>query len=1005
MKSINDNNLFALKTIPVIVSLFGTLALSGCASGANDVTTTSDQDKNASIPLIDEYDAEMKSAHFISAPVIDKNDIDKEISEYEASYNMLVGSNEAYFVLGDETGEYGRLILFGLRTSSDGDKFIFKSFNNGTEDKVFYKEILLQSASDAENVFEVNIKVTGEQAEVGINGEYVGAIDIPKFSLGCVGTYNNRGVDVAHIDDISVKCKEQVLFEDDFDGNFANNLFDYDYAGTAESAFSPYYVKLDYDTKGKSLIVPSGFIISETKKDCAKTFRKEFDADKGKIESAYLYMTAFGSFDITLNGQKVSENFFEPGKMVFDQYLNYVSYDVTDFLEKNNTLSIELFHGFFDRGVGYPETATPWGKRLAVKGELVINYKDGSREIIPTDDSFKVSSESRYRSDDIYQGEMIDDRIGAEESGDWTDVAVDDVQEHLLNLPIYKKENESIACTEKLKALSVSEPVPGHFVYDFGQNIAGTISVDFGKLKDNSAAEGEVVTFRYGELLNSEQMVNSDDEPGTVWTQNLLTARNTDYYVFGKEKDKKVTFLHTYHGFRYVEITGLSNALDADALEALVLSSDLQETGDFKCSDEIINKYYSNSVYSLKSNLMDVPTDCCQRDERLGWTGDAQLTSLFAMYKYDAESFYRNYLKEIRAMQGNDGLISDVAPARDLFGGHSCWGDCIITIPWNLYLQYGDDSVIRENIDAATKWLDYLVSNSEDFLFTSGGYGDHLSMQNTPETLSDTAWCAHSARILAKMYKTIGDKENFDKYNNIADSFTDSWQKTFIRSDASLEGGILIDGAETETAYSLGISFELFPNELMDAAAGRLKLLTEYGGYIFYPGYSGLSFYLPALSANGYIDDAVEAMTNTSSGGLAHPVTLGLTTNPEEIGAFKYNDFEGNEYPDGRYYVSGSLNHAAYSSVATFCFTDILGIVPDEEMPGYKHFYIQPKIGSMLTSAEGSFISRYGKISVSWNLDEKQLSCTIPDESTCTLILPNGESHELSSGEYIYSLD
>ncbi|MCR5556598.1 MAG: glycoside hydrolase family 78 protein [Butyrivibrio sp.] len=1035
----------------ILVLMLGVcIALSGCGP-IKDGNKDNKDNRNsggagieAVIPEVHKYDNGMSMAHYISAPSFDSdNDAGEGITNYEISYRLALDNTSACFVIGDKKGEYGELILCELTDHGVGDgasggdvsgsgaaSLTLKRFENGIRDQSYdakIAELTVEASSD--HVYDVLLEVQGKSLLATVNGQPAGAFTIPGFELGCVGTYKSRGTSYAYIDDLIVTSEGKTLLKDDFDGHFENNLYEYDYGTKAISAFSPYYVKLTEGDAGNRLRVSSGFILSETAAQPAPVFRREILCEKKELKHAYLYMTALGSFEARINGVLVSDHFFDPGKMVYDKYLNYASYDVTNLMQDQNTLDVTLFHGFFDRGSGYPETAGLWGKKRAIKGELVLVYKDESSEIIPTDDQFRVLTDSRYRFDDIYHGEIIDDRYylpsdenASNETGDgdpaeWQNVLVDDVDEDLSYIGVETKLNESIKPIETRDYISVTEPVEGHFVYDFGQNFAGTISFNLKDFASEELKEGQVITFRYGELLNSDNMINTDGEAGTVWTQNLLTARATDYYVVGANggrqsenskspdtaeyggADGGVTFAHTYHGFRYLEVTGLDKAISTGNIKALVLSSGMEETGTFECSSDIISRFYNNSRYSMRSNLMDVPTDCAQRDERLGWAGDAQAASLFGMYQYDAKSFYENYLKAIRGQMSLEGEYMDVAPFNTRFGGHNCWGDASIVIAWNLYLQYGDKEALKDEYWGMGDWIDYLVETSDNYLRTSGGYGDHLSGQDTIETLTDTAWCAHSARLVSKMAKELGKGDDARKYMEIADSFTQAWQNAYIREDGSVEAGILAPEAESETAYSLGIAFDLFPEDMMDGAKERLKLLTEYGGFKFYPGYSGMPYYLPSLASGGYGDYAVKVLENTEVGGIAHPLMMGLTTNPEELGAFRYQDEAGNPYPEGKYRVTGSLNHAAYSSVCSFLYTDILGIKTDENAPGYEHFFIEPAVNCGLSFAKGSYKCIHGTISVSWNAAEKKLEAVVPEGTTCTIILP-GTTTEVESGEH-----
>ena len=1001
-----------LTLILLAVILTGCVVPEQTPSAEKDPVEAIDLATYNKVPKIDEFDPGMEKAHFLSAPTEQEmaQSADNSVEEnkdFTALCSITVENTSACFVLGNKKGEYGQLILGEIDTYGEEGIFRVKVMQKGAMDSSFAGEDISFPKSD-DGVYRVELEVKSISSVkstmgVAVNDAHIGNFDVPAFSLGCVGFYKSRGTRYAYADDIKVTSKDgEELFADDFDGHFSNMLFGYNYKNTATSAFSPYFYKTTYRNDSNALVVSSGFILSETKADTAPVFRKKFEAKPKTIKGAYLYMTALGSFEASINGTKVSKNLFDPGKTVFNEHLYYVSYDVTDLIQENNTLEITLFNGFFDRGAGYPEVMQNWGGDPAIKGELVIQRKDGEVVIIPTDESFDVCSNTRYRFNDIYQGEIIDDRYTVEENSKWVQPLVDAVEEKYLDLPILRKENESIGIVEVIACESITQIAPNRFIYDFGQNIAGTVAFDLSELKMADLERGQVITVRYGELLNDEAMANMDDEPGTLWTQNLLTARATDYYVVGDSHDVKISFPHTYHGFRYAEIIGIDQPIPIENIKAYVVASKAVESAAFESSDEMLDKFYKASRYSIRSNLMDVPTDCPQRDERLGWAGDAQVTSLYAMYQYDTEKFYCHYLDEMRAQQNDNGEFTDITPFKNTFGGHNCWGDAPVSIAWNLYLQYGNTEVLAENYEALCKWVDYLVETSNGFLRTSGGYGDHLSSQDTLETLSDTAWCAYSAELVGKIAGVLGKEDDALKYTDISNNYKNRWLKEYVRDDWAMETGILYPEIESETAYSLGICFKIFPEDMLQAAAGRLKILTEYGGYLFHPGYSGMAFYLKALADYGYMDTAIKVMTNTEPGGLMYPIKMGLTTNPEELRVFKDTDENGEPLEQGKYRVTGSLNHAAYSSVCSLLYTNILGITPDENAPGYKHFFISPSACG-ITHAAGLYNSRQGKISVDWNTETRRLLCTIPTDSTCTLTLPNGEVKELSGGSYEFT--
>lgn len=1004
-----------MKKKVVSLILAAAMILGGCGIGSENTPEVKNSETRQNNLI--EAETDMSQAHFISAPVRKKED--KGPSEYEASYVMEVTDTAASFVLGDETGEYGELILCEISDWQEGAEFRVKHMSYGKPTSG-YEEQMAQLPAAEDHLYNVELKVLDDEMEVRVNGRELapevpektyegeqtsGAADssfhVPEHSLGTVGVYKYRDVTYAFIDDIKVTSQDGILFEDDFDGNFANNLYDYDYNTKATSMFSPYLIHTEEKDGNNRMRISSGCHMTENYPESAPLFRREFALEDKELEAAKLFITALGSVDVMLNGSKAFRDYFAPGKMAFDRRMNYVAYDVTDQLQKDNVLDVYLFHGFYDRGLGYPEAASFWGHRLAVKGLIELTYKDGQKQIIATDDNFKVCTDTRYRADDIYQGEFIDDRHGKDMT--FEDVLVDDVDDLYIDASYQRKLNEPIVKVAELKATFLGETDDGRFVYDFGQNFAGTIEIQQDAMAKAGYESGDILAFRYGELINDDSLENQDDATGTVWTENLLSAKATDYYVFEDDADVKISFDHTYHGFRYLEISGAKEPLPEDKIFGIVLSSVSEEDGRFECSDEVLNKFYENSVWSMRANMLDVPTDCPQRDERLGWSGDAQATAGFALYQFGAENFYRHYLEELLAQQYEDGAMPDMVPKCDAIGGHSCWGDAPIVILWDLYLEYGDKELVERHLDGLCHWIEYLVENSEDYLMTSGGYGDHLSLQYTPEALTDTAWCAYSAGLVSKMAQIAGRKELSEKYAEDSDRFADAWRAEFLRDDPSLEMGLFVDGAESETAYVLGLYFGLFPQEQTETAAERLKLLTEYGGYGFFPGYAGMRYYLPALFDNGFADTAIMVMKNTENGGLCNGIPKGMTTNTESLNCLSVRDREENELPTGRYLVEGSLNHAAYSSVAWSFYRDILGIRPDENDPGYRHFFLQPCVSEQLQYASGSHECKYGLIEVEWNSTERHLSCAVPEGTSATLTLPNGEVKELSSGEYEFN--
>lgn len=912
----------------------------------------------------------MSQACWISAGE-EENKADYEEDEliYSICYRMEIENTTAGFLFGATGGRYGAMYLCQIKNSGEQSCFrLIRMENNSIPDEAD-QEISIAAPEDGKS-FAVRLEVNRENLKVCLNEEEVGNFQIEKTPVGSVGYYKSRGVSYAWLDDLLVDNGQgNVIYAEDFEKE--NTIFD------------PYYVSVE---DGK-LKIGSGLMLTPGAVFPAPLFRKEFEVQDKEIDSARIYMTALGSFALSLNGERISKDYFSPGKLAYNKQLSYVTYDVTDFLKQGeiNALGAVLLHGWYDRGAGYPEIWNPWGDKNALMGKMEIIYADGSMDQIVTDKSFLCYTDGPVREDDLYQGEFYDanyeqpgyDKAGFE-TGMWKAVEENQVREEYLTMPLQGKANEPIICVEELAPISVSEPVANTYVYDFGQNFAGICRI---KVKGQ---KGQIITLRYGEELNQEELVNKDDAPGTIWTENLLTAEATDYYVLkGDEEGEIFEPEFVFHGFRYVQITGIDEALPLEDVQGIVLSSDLEQTGSFSCSNELLNQYYQNTLWSQKSNFLDNPMDCPQRDERHGWAGDAQIFSLTASYNMNVFAFYRKFLQEERSLQSEGGSFADMVPRNfgtdwDGTGGaasNNCWGDAPVVITWNLYMQYGDVSIIEENYDALCKWVDMLEDTSDGYIRYWGGYGDHLSNEDTPAELSDTAWCAHSADLVSRMAAALGREEEAEHYRQVYEKFKTAWQRQFVLPDGQTI-------CNTQTSYALGLEFSLFPEELREQAAANIELLAEYSNYHINTGFSGIGYLLPALSDYGYVDSAYRMLLQEEIPSLLFPASKGATTNWEQLWAYEQQE-EG-------YRLDGSLNHYAFGSPVSWLYTDVLGIKNDETQPGFKHILLEPKAGGGLLFAEGSYSGAYGEISVKWEQTQNgyHYYFTIPANTTATLTLP-----------------
>lgn len=949
-----------------------------------------------------------EEAHWISVGDSDRNiSTVQEKTTYFIQYTMEIRDTSACFVFGAESGRYGSMTLCELQNQGEDTLFTVKDMSE-LNSNVEFPSASLETAEDG--IYQVDLQVLDHQMKVAVNGCEVGIFTIHSDSLGAIGYYKSRGTQYVWLDDIVVTDEEgNVCYEENFEQE--------------DTIFAPYHIVIE-DGRCK---VGSGLMLSGAMEDPAPVFCREFNLGNKKIDHARLYLTALGNFEVSMDGQAVSEDFLDPGKLAYNQYLSYVTYDVTDklvgteFSDDSHVWTMTLFHGWYDRGVGYPEIYSPWGDTNALRGALVITYSDGTKQVIGTDEEFMVTLDGPIRENDVYQGEFYDascdpcgtkknqtDAVEKEELVDtagrgpaivqpeedeketaWFQAAVDQVDSRYYDLPYVGKYNEPITCIQELGPISVSEPVSGTYVYDFGQNFAGVCRITM------NAKAGDLVTLRYGEALNSDTLRNKDDVVGTIWTENLLTADATDYYlaIDGEQTYQPVS---VYHGFRYLQITGLEEAPSLDQVTGIVLSSDLDLSGEFECSDEAVNQYWSNTVWSQKSNFLDNPTDCAQRDECHGWAGDAQIFSGMACYNSNSDLFYRKYLKELCSLQSDDGAFPDMAPrnfgtgwdGRGGAGGNNCWGDAAVVIAWNLYTQYGDVAVLQEYYDALCKWIDYLEAHSENGLRTEeNGYGDHFSVESTPKGLTDTAWSAHSADLISKISTVLGKTDEAIHYQQVFEQFRDAWLREYVSEDGVIE-------CYSQTAYALGLAFDLFPETMRQMAAECLLNNVTFNQYEFHAGYAGLGYVLPALSEAGYSDAAYEMLCNTGERSLLYPVIQGATTTPEYLSAY--------QEMNGELVLDGSLNHYAYGAPAQWLYTNVLGIRSDKENPGFKHFSIRPEVTDRWSYAKGAYESMYGRIEVSWEHEENGYlyHIRIPANTTATVELPGMESMELGSGEY-----
>lgn len=926
---------------------------------------------------------------WLSAPK--KDMADDSLTNFNISFDLKTESDRAYFIFGADTGEYGHYYLWEMDFSQDNIIYRISEMNGKKTQNIYECQTEYESTMYIGKLLHTEVSVEGNRVETSFEEKYLDSelttsIDVTEtsdlqvtasetaslsgayiieltnsngmYSKG-YGVYQERNGQDTYYDNIQIKDDNgNIIVSENFDD--ADN-----------TVFKPAVL----DIENGMLKVKHQYIFADKEDIPAPMFRKEFEVTK-EVSEAYLFGAALGIYAPFINGERIGEYYFPSGRQSFNESIKYDSFDITQYIAKGtNTFGAYLGHGWFDRAAYSGEGNTGF------RAQIVICYTDGTRDIIGTDDSWKCYTNGPIRNDDMYNGEFYD---AAFECDGWTSSGYDDsgwikpecniVADRYCTLQMEPSENEKIACVEHIKPVSVTEPVDGVYVYDFGQEFSGIVALSrlSGSVSDQNGSR--CITMQYGEALNTEQLINRDDETGTVWNDNYLMAQNTDYCILDNDTDSFSPQL-VCRAFRYVQITGLSKPLPLEQVDGIVLSSDLEKAGEFSCSNEDINKLYLNIVWTQKSNYLSIPTDCPQRDERFGWSGDAQVFSRSGSYNSNVYHFMDNYLYYLRQAQSDDGAYPDIVPSdKNTETAHNGWADAGITITWNHYLQYGDKNIILNNYDAMCRYIEHLVNTSEGFIRYADGYGDHNAVSETPIELTNTAQCAHSARLLSKMAAVIGKEDDASYYNDIADKYTDAWYDNFVQDDGSVE-------CWTQAAYTLGLEYGLFKDKA-DMASEKLSTCIDHAEGHLNTGYIATEYILPVLADYGYTDKAYNLLEQTTYPSWLYQVQNGATT--------VYERWNGYSQTDGGYGLQGSLNHCGLGSVNEFLFRYVAGIDTDEEGAGFKNIILRPTVGGSLSFASGKYESPYGLIVSEWTKTDEEITyhIVIPANTTAKVYLP-----------------
>jgi alpha-L-rhamnosidase len=700
--------------------------------------------------------------------------------------------------------------------------------------------------------------------------------------------------------------------------------------------------------------------------------RKSFAVDK-PVKRAIVYVTALGLYELYLNGQRVGNDYFTPGWTDYNKRIYYETYDVTDLVqaERENAIGAILSDGWYAGNVG-GRGQYAYGHKLRLRAQLQIEYQDGTQAIIKSDGSWRAA-QGPIREADMQAGENYDARL---EMPGWNSPGFDDRKWKQVNVgPEVKAQVQAypgipVRRIMEIKPVNITEPKPGVFVYNLGQNFAGCA-----RLKVRGKAGGKVV-LRFAEILNPD---------GTIYTTNLRTARATDTYILkgGSEETWEPQF--TYHGFQYVEVTGYPGKPGLDAVTGIVMHSDLPMAGSLETSSPLVNKIYNNLLWGQRSNYFEVPTDCPQRDERLGWMGDAQAFIGTASYNMDVDAFFTKWMVDVEDAQAPDGAFRDTAPAIST-GRAAGWGDAGVVVPWTVYRVYGDTRIIEQHYTAMTKWMDFLSKRSHNYISPALGiYGDWLHVNDpTPLGLIATAFYGYDAKLMAEMARAIGKEEDAKKYEAMHENVRKAFAKEFISADGKIKG-------DSQTAYVMALRFDLVPENLKGPVAARLVNRIEARDYYLSTGFLGLYLLMPALTEINRTDVAYRLLNNTRYPSWGYEIKLGATTVWERWNG--YTTEKGFNTP-----TMNSFNHYAFGSVGEWLFNTLAGI--DTDGPAFTKIIIHPQPGGGLTYAKASYNSIRGKISTSWRIDggDYKLDVSIPANSIATVFIPAKNQDDVMEG-------
>jgi alpha-L-rhamnosidase len=708
-----------------------------------------------------------------------------------------------------------------------------------------------------------------------------------------------------------------------------------------------------------------------------------------RIASARLYVTSLGLNEVEINGRRVGDAHLRPGWTAYDSRLQYDTYDVTALVRSGaNAIGATLGDGWFRGRLGWDGKRNVYGSRLALRAQLVVRYGDGTSQTVATDSTWKASTGPILVSD-IYDGETYDARL--EKTGwsspgyndtSWRGVRNMDGVKVALVAPV----GPPVRRMREITPVKVIRTPAGETVVDFGQNMVGWV-----RLKARGPA-GTVIRLRHAESL---------DKAGNFYVTNLRTARQTVTYTMKGGGVETFEPHFTFQGFRYVAVDGYPGTMDSTSLTGIVAYSDMTPTGTFESSNALVDRLQQNIVWGQRGNFVDVPTDCPQRDERLGWTGDAQVFAPTAAFNMDVSGFFAKWLGDVAADQLPNGAVPFVVPnvlARMSPGaaGSTGWADVATIAPWTMFRAYGDTSFLVRQYPSMRAWVEYgRAQAGETYIWSKGfHFGDWLSFATTnpdypgattEKDLIATAYLAHSADIVSRAAEVLGKRDDAARYRALFEKVRAAFQREFLTQTGRIT-------SSTQTAYVLALDFDLVPDSLRARAAGHLADDVKRMGHLT-TGFLGTPALTRMLSDNGYLKEAYALLLREEYPSWLYEVKQGATTVWERWDGLR---------PDSSFQDAGmnSLNHYAYGAVGDWLYRTVAGLNDDPAEPGYRHVIVRPRPGPGFNFAKATLMTPYGVAASGWRIENGRTTVTVrvPPNARGTVVLPGARLESVREG-------